>query len=90
MNEDNHAACMEIAAACTGELVQLESCPLQFACDDKAASEPSGATYEPCAGKSCGDDCSACPPDDTDCVETTVVKMCGADGTCSSTAPSCE
>jgi hypothetical protein len=32
MNEDNHAQCLEIAASCDGEILQLESCPLQFAC----------------------------------------------------------
>ena len=32
MNEDNHAACLEVASKCPGEVVQLESCPLQFSC----------------------------------------------------------
>jgi len=34
MNEDNHAQCLTIAASCAGEILQLESCPLQFACSD--------------------------------------------------------
>ena len=33
MNEDNHAECMAVAASCEGHVTQLESCPLQFACD---------------------------------------------------------
>ncbi len=94
MNADNHAACLEVAATCEGEIVQLESCPLQFACaDGDTAGGPDdagGEAYDPCAGKACGDGCSVCPPDDADCVETAVVKMCDADGKCAATAPTCE
>lgn len=99
MNEDNHAACLEIADTCAGEILQLESCPLQFACADATAPPGSGdpdrsvsndGAYQPCAGKSCGDECSVCAPGDADCVETAVVKMCDRSGTCSAEAPSCE
>lgn len=38
--------------------------------------------YDPCAGKSCGDSCKACPPDDPSCFETAVVKACDARGLC--------
>ncbi len=38
------------------------------------AATPPG--YDPCAGKACGDTCTACAPDDRDCVETMVVKAC--------------
>jgi len=34
MNEDNHAECLAVAKKCPGKVVQLESCPLQFACDN--------------------------------------------------------
>lgn len=34
MNEDNHAECLAVAKKCPGKVVQLESCPLQFACED--------------------------------------------------------
>ncbi len=96
MNEDNHAACLEIAATCDGPIAQLESCPLQFACE--GASTPSAgdpnqsvsSDYQPCAGKACGDGCSVCPPGDADCVETAVVKVCDDAGTCSATMPTCE
>ncbi len=33
-------------------------------------------TYDPCAGKACGDACTVCPPDAKDCFETAVVKAC--------------
>jgi hypothetical protein len=38
--------------------------------------------YEPCAGKTCGDACTACAPNDPDCVETAVVKACDPSGQC--------
>jgi len=51
------------------------------ACDlDKPIGEL--APYEPCAGKSCGDSCSACDPADPDCVETAVLKACDPKGAC--------
>ena len=49
-----------------------------------------GAEYDPCAGKSCGDPCSLCPPDDAECVETAVVKQCNAAGECTAEAATCE
>jgi hypothetical protein len=45
--------------------------------------------YEPCAGKTCGDLCTICDPEDLDCVETAVVKFCHTDGGCSPTVPAC-
>ena len=33
MNEDNYQECLDAEASCTGNLVLLESCPLQFGCD---------------------------------------------------------
>lgn len=32
MNEDNFAACRQRESECPGEVIVLESCPLQFAC----------------------------------------------------------
>lgn len=34
MNQDNHARCLALAKKCPGKVLQLESCPLQFACED--------------------------------------------------------
>jgi hypothetical protein len=34
MNADNHKACLEAEAKCPGKVLTLESCPLQFACED--------------------------------------------------------
>ena len=45
--------------------------------------------YDPCAGKTCGDQCTVCPPDDADCVETMVVKVCDAAGRCDAHVPEC-
>ena len=38
--------------------------------------------YDPCDGKSTGDPCRLCAPDDHDCVETMQVKTCNAEGEC--------
>jgi hypothetical protein len=38
--------------------------------------------YDPCAGKACGESCTACPPGSTDCMETAVVKACDPSGRC--------
>jgi eight-cysteine-cluster-containing protein len=46
--------------------------------------------YEPCDNKMCGDTCTLCPPDDSDCVETAVVKYCQGNGTCAANQPSCD
>lgn len=99
MNEENHAQCLEIAAACKGEILQLESCPLQFSCSDDSAGPPApdantpvskdAAGYDSCAGKRCGDACNLCAPGDADCVETAEVKVCSQSGTCSGQAPNC-
>jgi hypothetical protein len=45
---------------------------------------PSTGAYEPCAGKKAGDSCKICPPADTNCMETMELKVCSADGKCSS------
>jgi hypothetical protein len=46
------------------------------------SGDSSRPTYDPCAGKACGDTCSLCAPDDPDCMETAEVKACNADGAC--------
>lgn len=40
------------------------------------------ATYDSCADKKVGDECSLCAPWDIGCVETAVVKLCAASGAC--------
>jgi hypothetical protein len=50
---------------------------------------PGCAGWDPCAGKSCGEQCSQCPPDDPECVETAVLKVCDANGVCGGGAPDC-
>ena len=34
MNEENHQDCLDVEATCTGEILTMESCPLQFGCDE--------------------------------------------------------
>ena len=34
MNDDNYADCLDVESTCSGGLLTLESCPLQFACAD--------------------------------------------------------
>jgi hypothetical protein len=47
------------------------------------------APYLPCAGKACGDDCSACDPTDPNCVETGVEKACDKNGACLASPAQC-
>lgn len=51
--------------------------------------DPSGV-YDPCAGKTCGDTCNLCAPDDDDCFETLSIKECNDEGVCSDTLPVCQ
>jgi hypothetical protein len=46
--------------------------------------------FDPCEGLSCGDECTLCPPEDLDCVETAEVKACSPGGECLSEVPMCE
>ena len=34
MNEENYQECLDVVATCEGEILIMESCPLQFGCDD--------------------------------------------------------
>ncbi len=43
--------------------------------------------YQPCAGKSCGDDCHVCPPYESGCGETGELKACNSVGRCVSRTP---
>ena len=45
--------------------------------------------YDDCAEKDEGDECSLCAPDDEDCIETMEIKVCSADGECSSAGDIC-
>jgi hypothetical protein len=47
-----------------------------------AAAPSASATYNPCAGKKCGDRCNLCPPSTPGCFETALVKLCHPDGQC--------
>ena len=53
------------------------------------SSGSGGGTWDPCAGKPCGAECSACPPNDPGCAETAVLKYCDANGGCGQAFPVC-
>jgi hypothetical protein len=54
-----------------------------------SGAQAGGGGYDPCAGKTCGDECNVCAPDDADCAETAVVKQCNAAGDCTSEPATC-
>jgi hypothetical protein len=43
--------------------------------------------WDPCAGAACGTACRVCPPDDSQCVETAVVKACDLEQECVAAEP---
>ncbi len=45
--------------------------------------------YVPCAGKTCGQSCTVCDPQDPTCFETADLKSCDESGQCGGGAPSC-
>lgn len=62
-DEGSRAACLEVAETCPPEhIVQLESCPVQYACDIEqlhagAPDEPVSSEEETCAGYRASDSC---------------------------------
>jgi hypothetical protein len=54
-----------------------------------SAGTDGGSSYKPCAGKACGATCTICDPKDPTCIETAMVKYCGATGTCGAPYPVC-
>ncbi len=66
-------------------------CAADGTCSPSAPKcEGSERPYSPCEGKSCGDACTLCAPDDPDCAETADLKACDAMGECRSGAPACD
>ena len=65
--------------------------PLASTTDGSCVADlPECNSFDPCAGKPCGDLCSVCAPEDPDCIETQEIKVCNADGACSGDAPQCD
>jgi hypothetical protein len=56
---------------------------------DGSTDQDGGAAYDPCAGKACGASCTICPPWDTGCVETAVLKQCDKAGKCAPGTAGC-
>ncbi len=46
--------------------------------------------YDSCGGKSCGDECTICDPNDEGCSETAVLKVCDEFGACGASVPACD
>lgn len=59
-------------------------------CNGNGGGHEPPSSYDPCADKSCGTTCTTCPPGDSDCAETAVVKYCQPDGSCGMTQPDCD
>lgn len=43
--------------------------------------------YDPCSDKDCGELCTVCDPDESECEETAVTKVCNRNGVCTSAQP---
>jgi hypothetical protein len=77
------------------ETAVLKQCNAKGKCGTSApqcgggAIDGGPAPYQPCAGKTCGQSCTLCAPNDPTCVETGVVKFCHSDGSCKDFAPAC-
>ena len=81
------AVLMTAAIACEKDPAPPQTPTADPGPSGEAGDEPEA--YDPCAGKSCGDACTLCAPDDSDCAETMSVKQCSADGACTDQAVSC-
>ncbi|MEQ8273025.1 MAG: hypothetical protein RMA76_10575 [Deltaproteobacteria bacterium] len=47
---------------------------------------PACGGYDACGDKNCGDPCTVCDPDDSDCVESQEAKSCNVRGVCATAA----
>ena len=57
---------------------------------DTGDPDAGDSDYDACEELACGDLCSPCPPDDTDCVAPGVDHHCDADGQCMAGEPECD
>lgn len=57
---------------------------LSGCCHIFGSDESDEDAYDDCAEKEEGEECTLCDPDDDECVETMEIKVCTADGECSS------
>ena len=91
---------VECVQSCGGPIVSSGCCPCaagtfdRISCGGSGGSSSTGGTtstgaYQPCAGKTCGNACTVCPPNSTDCVETAVVKFCSLSGQCEAGTAQC-
>jgi hypothetical protein len=76
--DPNDKDCMETAVVKQCNAAgKCEPAPAQ--CGAAAAAAPA---YDPCAGKQCGERCRICAPGDTQCIESSLIKLCHPDGQC--------
>ncbi len=83
---DAAGTCFWFSDGCLPQDIETVSCSEGACC---IGSECNVASYDPCAGKGCGDGCSLCAPDDAGCTETAEIKQCDALGECRGTAAVC-
>ena len=84
------AECPAIRAPCQQCPDGSVSCPYSRCVNGSCVSGfPGCSGYQPCAGKTCGAQCTQCDPKDPMCAETAVLKYCDGNGTCSPTPPNC-
>ena len=84
---DTGEECIDPDACTPGETFDAADGCNTCTCPESGKKSEAGCTemaciYEPCAGKACGDACTECDPNDTDCVETAVEKACNEAGEC--------
>jgi hypothetical protein len=80
---DTPTDCSELSCDCLEDLVcaPTATCTITDSADSIACN-PDAGTWDPCQGKACGDGCTECDPDDSDCTETDELKSCNAQGDC--------
>lgn len=65
-----------------GEVKQVDCNTCTCTAGEWACTEKACDAYDPCEDKSCGEGCTACDPNDPDCVEDQVLKACNGEGLC--------
>ena len=97
-------SCAPETPTCNQDPCATILCPPEFICQDGTCVDACTLVncaegfvcefgvcfYDPCGGKVCGDNCSLCDPNDTNCLETLELKSCNEAGSCEPVTPVCE
>ncbi len=84
---DGDGECWRFSNGCTPAGFEQVTCFQAACCEEDECDEV--MPYDPCDGKSCGDDCQLCAPGAEDCTETAVEKYCNPEGECEAIVPEC-